>query len=709
MSEFAVKGAELKKMLGIAKNGPINFGFSPGKSDATSVLCMHRTKSAKALGTAAKDDSNGNMFSYGTAEVIGKTLRLTCERLGIPKLATKVKRFLKSQKAALNVEIFNDQGVCLDGDVEDDLPDDPDLLEGDGDDKASVTAAKSSSPGQMKPLDAERAKLAAQLSTLSPRIKALPPKLQARVGNHFKSAIEQTKSGNTENASKLLNQIESVLQKIEEATLASDAASVFGESKPAPARPSSPAPAKPSTGEPAADEAAAVFGESQASPLDPLQLRAINDRMIRIAKEKFPAMLVRAKAHMLKQAKGLVDSGKLEEASKLLDELEAKAARSGQAPKAGWQNEEASAPTPETSASSAPKPAMPAGKVAGVDIYDKKAFKALELKYKELIKPIEKFKQSNVPAVRALDKDIQNIIGRQNVLANFQGKLDYYTDKDQPEKVKEAIDEANKFVSDFKILEQKLNAAIAAEIDAKSKSDPEKPRLSSGKSATDEMKSLFPDSFNFMAKSALLQAEKYAQDMGTKKNRKRGVDSLSLGEVVAIYSYTCEDFKEINPYMRNMRDGMSVERQKELSKQAEAAASGLKDLPTYKGPVYRYDSDAEYFMKSIASNNIRSDKSFFSTSKVPGNTAFGSLLSVIEHKNGREIDFSLHEKEGEVIFLPGTVFAFKSFTPDDSDLAKFNMQKSKPIKDVNLLKSVLDQHFQEGKTLLKGTFELKEK
>ena len=81
----------------------------------------------------------------------------------------------------------------------------------------------------------------------------------------------------------------------------------------------------------------------------------------------------------------------------------------------------------------------------------------------------------------------------------------------------------------------------------------------------------------------------------------------------------------------------------------------------------------------------------------------------VKAKNGREIDFSLHETEGEVIFLPGTVFAFKSFTPDDSDLAKFNMQKSKPIKDVKLLKSVLDQHFQKGKTLLKGTFELKEK
>lgn len=670
MSEFAVEGTELKKMLKHARNEPVQFGFNPGKSVDESVFCMHRQKPAKALGKAAKEEGKDSKFTYGTAAVVDKTLLLTCIRLGIPQLAKKAKRFLKSQKVMLNVEIYNDQGGLVDSDVEEGLPDDSDLLDGDAGDEAS-DAAQPPGPGQMKPLDTERAKLAEQFSSLSPRIKALPPELKDRVGKHFQLAITQTKSGNIENAKKLVEKIEAVLDKMEKSKLASDAAADVGEPD-----------ASPSPGKPVEDKAATSPAELERIKA----VQALSVRIVQLAKMKFPAMLVRLQAQTLKQAKGLVDGGMLDEASKLLDELEAKAARSGQAPKA-----------------------RPAGMVDGVDINDKKAFKALELKYEELLKPLEKFKQSSVPAVSALGGDIESIFKRRGVLREFQNKLKYFISKDKPKEVADAIDEANNFVNDFKKIEQKLNAAIATEIDAKSKSDPKRPPLSSGKSATDEMESLFPDSFNFMAKSALLQAEKYAAEISKKKNGKRGVDRLSLGEVVAIYSYTCEDFKELNPYMRNMRDGMSVERQKELSKQAEAAMSGLKGLPTYKGPVYRYDSDAEYFMKTIASNNIRSDKSFFSTSKVVGNTAFGSLLSVIEHKNGREIDFSLHEAEGEVIFLPGTVFAFKSFTPDVSDLAKFNMQKSEPIKDVGLLKSVLDQHFQKGKTLLKGTFELKEK
>jgi len=351
---------------------------------------------------------------------------------------------------------------------------------------------------------------------------------------------------------------------------------------------------------------------------------------------------------------------------------------------------------------------MPAGKVGGVDINDKKAFKNLELKYVELLKPIMKFEQSTVPAVIALGGDLKSIEKRKGTLGNFQGKLDYSISASKPDFLTQAILEANTFINDFKSLERRLDAAIADEIDEKRKSGPTKPNLSSGKSATEEMKALFPDNFNFMAKSAILQADKYAQDNGSKKGSKPGIDSLSLGEVVAIYSYTCEDFKEINPYMREMRDEMSLERQKELSKQAETAAMGLKDLPVFKGNVYRYDSDAEYFMRTISSGNYRSDKSFFSTSKVSGNTAFGSLLSVIQHKSGREIDFSLHEAEGEVIFLPSTVFKFKSFTPDDSDLAAFGMRKSKAITDANTLSSILDQHFQKGKMLLKGTFKLKE-
>lgn len=714
MSEFAVKGADLKKMLGIAKNGPINFGFSPGKSDATSVLCMHRTKSAKALGTAAKDDSNGTMFSYGTAEVIGKTLRLTCERLGIPKLATKVKRFLKSQKASLNVEIFNDQGVCLDGDVEDDLPDDPDLLEGDGDDKASVTAATSPSPGQMKPLDAERAKLAAQLSTLSPRIKALPPKLQARVGNHFKSAIEQTKSGNTENASKLLKQIESVLQKIEEAKLASDAASVFGESKPAPARPSSPAPATPSTGEPATDEAAAVFGESQASPLDSLGRRAINDRMIRIAKEKFPAMLVRAKAQTLKQAKGLVDSGKLEEASKLLNELEAKAARAGQAPKAGWQDQEASAQTPPSKPApdSAPSSSGASAKDDEAPMMKKRTFEGSDFSNDAQMKSVnEKITEEVYALMNLIDDKTKKwseekkepwMGVRSGCLAIINGvpganesRLEGYK-KNNEKLVEEALKKYIKLVKDKQERKTELKPLWMEDQRKRVEKEIKKNKKSSSKAMLENFEGMFLEMAQMGEVMAMSETETKKKFNPFKAKKGGVIKPMEIGEVGAIYGYSTADYTQINKLLRD-GNGSGVD-PKKFDPYIQACKSGLEKLPPFTGEAVRCDKTAKYFLDDVIKTGIRTEKAFMSTglTKVPG---FGDIeTKITKITSGKNITpFSLHQGEGEVLFPPGSVFRFKKFegTHKDKAITITNHSELKGVVTGDTQKGVF--HFEQIK------------
>ncbi|HSF91706.1 MAG TPA: hypothetical protein VLA51_05825, partial [Paracoccaceae bacterium] len=131
MSEFALKGAELKKSLNFARKGPVAFSFNPGKSEDETFFGLHRVKAPKILGKAAKDEGPGNKYSFGTALLEGKELRLTPER-ELPMMAKQLKRYLKSQKIALNVVILDQNGNLLESDVEEDLPDDPDMGE-DGD------------------------------------------------------------------------------------------------------------------------------------------------------------------------------------------------------------------------------------------------------------------------------------------------------------------------------------------------------------------------------------------------------------------------------------------------------------------------------------------------------------------------------------------------------------------------------------------------
>lgn len=125
MGEFQVSGPELKKLVNVMRKQPISFAFNPAKKVEDDYLGLHRTKPPKTLGREAKDEGEGEKCAFGTAQVEGKILSLTCERI-IPALAKKLKRYLKSQKVNLNVQVFDESGNLLETDIED-LPDDPEM------------------------------------------------------------------------------------------------------------------------------------------------------------------------------------------------------------------------------------------------------------------------------------------------------------------------------------------------------------------------------------------------------------------------------------------------------------------------------------------------------------------------------------------------------------------------------------------------------
>jgi len=154
MADLAVSGIQLKKLIKKTKKAPLSFGFNPASAPENSVMTMSLKKKApKALGKEAKDLGEGSKVAFGTASLDGKILKLMVERT-LPALAKNVKKFLKFNKIMLNVEIYDESGNLLESDVEDNLPDDPDMegseddvdLEEVSDDDEDAVAAEADDP-----------------------------------------------------------------------------------------------------------------------------------------------------------------------------------------------------------------------------------------------------------------------------------------------------------------------------------------------------------------------------------------------------------------------------------------------------------------------------------------------------------------------------------------------------------------------------------
>lgn len=208
MAEYGVLGADLKKMIKAAKSAPVSFGFNPGKSDDEAYLGMHRTKAPQVLGKDAKETGEGGKFAFGTATVAvsEKEFRLTCERV-LPGLAKRMKKFLKAQKISLNVVILDADGNLLESDIEDDLPDDPELADSD-------ETAPEDKPDDTPPATGDRSTVLKRLEALRGQIVGLAPELQAKVAGPFKQLIELVKAGDVERAALGAERLEKALKTL---------------------------------------------------------------------------------------------------------------------------------------------------------------------------------------------------------------------------------------------------------------------------------------------------------------------------------------------------------------------------------------------------------------------------------------------------------------------------------------------------------------
>ena len=201
MSDLKVEGAGLKKILKVARKQPVPFGFNPGSSDSEHYLAAHRKKPAAIIGKDAKAEGPGRKYAFGTMALEGKTLKLTCER-EVPMLAKTLKKYLKSQKIALNVEVFDINGNPLDSDVEDGLPDDPELAESE------------ETTGDDEVLKKQLAALGKRLAAVKAAIQKLPPQMVEKLSAAFAKAVGFYKAQDVKSSMALLVQIEAALKKV---------------------------------------------------------------------------------------------------------------------------------------------------------------------------------------------------------------------------------------------------------------------------------------------------------------------------------------------------------------------------------------------------------------------------------------------------------------------------------------------------------------
>ncbi|MCF6233346.1 MAG: hypothetical protein L3J36_09665, partial [Rhodobacteraceae bacterium] len=202
MSEFALEGPELKKMVKLASKGALPFAFNPGKSPDEHYFALHRKRPARALAKAAKEEGVGKKAAFGTCLVEGKVMKLQCEVV-VPTMAKTIKKFLKANKIALNVEILDADGVLLESDIED-LPDDPDLQD--------------DTPVQEAQEELSTADLIARVKAAQPRIAAAPKPVAEKLAPALKKVVGEIKAENLAQAAKSLGLIEGVLAKLPVAT-----------------------------------------------------------------------------------------------------------------------------------------------------------------------------------------------------------------------------------------------------------------------------------------------------------------------------------------------------------------------------------------------------------------------------------------------------------------------------------------------------------
>lgn len=223
MADLKVEGAELKKLVKLGKKRSLGFGFCPGAKNEHTLL-IDRRKSPAMLGKLARQEGSSPKVAFGTFEVKGRTMEMTCERT-VPQMAKVLKKYLKTQKTLVNVVILDADGNTVDSDVED-LPADPTMEDEDNDLDVAAEAAPETTEAENAPADpaaeptaedapaGDPAALAARLKALQPAIASAEAATADKLKRVMAAAVGQIKSAALEQADQTITALENAIAKL---------------------------------------------------------------------------------------------------------------------------------------------------------------------------------------------------------------------------------------------------------------------------------------------------------------------------------------------------------------------------------------------------------------------------------------------------------------------------------------------------------------
>ncbi|MEM9583117.1 MAG: hypothetical protein AAGA08_08380 [Pseudomonadota bacterium] len=111
---------ELKKLIAVSRKRALNFGICLGGKPETTILFLHRMRSADVLMREAKKAGDSTKTACGTVQTKGKILSLTCLDKPPAKLARTTKLFLAKLGMKMTVKVLDRDGGVIDEDVDED-------------------------------------------------------------------------------------------------------------------------------------------------------------------------------------------------------------------------------------------------------------------------------------------------------------------------------------------------------------------------------------------------------------------------------------------------------------------------------------------------------------------------------------------------------------------------------------------------------------
>ena len=213
MGDIALRGAELKKMVAMAKKRDLNFAYCPGNDPKEDVFVLDMRKKGEVIGRTARAEGTGTKLGFGTAKAKGKVLSLTCEK-ELPQMAKKLKKFLKFEKLAMNVVVLDMSGNVLEEDVEDlggdEDDDDADVVDEteEEDTEDSTTEDTDEDAGRIKSLTARAGDLKQGIEGLA------NADMQIKLGKAHTGAVAALKGGQLDTADTVLTKLEAALDKM---------------------------------------------------------------------------------------------------------------------------------------------------------------------------------------------------------------------------------------------------------------------------------------------------------------------------------------------------------------------------------------------------------------------------------------------------------------------------------------------------------------